>query len=114
MTDREFNDKLQQIFDNNNKVGLGELLLFSKEVERFFEKQRRLDICLKRVVKICKNEYDVSPREFVKLISYEHFKMQPQISDTIALGLKLFLLYHCGIDWEHLDSKIRGVTPDYV
>lgn len=113
MTDREFNERLQQIFDSTNKCGLGELMLFDKNFERFIETQRRRKIVFGRIKRICakhkQSVFQISPREFVKLISYEDFKKQPQISDIIALGLKLYLRYTCGVCWEKPELKITGI-----
>ena len=113
MTDREFNERLQQIFDSNNRCGLGELMLFDKNFEIFIETQRRRDIMFRRIERICakhkQDVFEVSPREFAKLISYEEFKKQPHISDIIALGLKLYLRYTCGVCWENSKLKITGI-----
>lgn len=105
MTNKEFNNKAQEHFDEMNTVGLGELLLFDRNTSRIYiEKETRYNTLLKTIVNIC--GYETGPRDFVKIISYEDFKRLPRISETAALGLKLFLLTQCGVDWENPDRRI--------
>lgn len=105
MTNKEFNNKAQEHFDEMNTVGLGELLMFNDKIARIYiEKQTRYNTLLKTIVNIC--GYKTSSRDFAKKINYENFKKLPRISETAALGLKLFLLTQCGVDWENPDRRI--------
>ena len=93
----ELEEKLQKYFDNMNSVGLGELLLFSDGIEMFIESEARRNRLLRAVVDVC--GYDTPARMFVKMISYEEFRKKNTIGEITALGLRLFLLYQCGVDW---------------
>lgn len=108
MTKEEFNSALQKHFDEQNSVGLGELLLFSTGIKQFVENENRADKLLKAVVAVC-GGYQVNARKFVKLISYEDFKKLRGISEISALGLRLYLLYQCGVDWLNPKAKITGL-----
>lgn len=107
MTKEEFNEGLRQHFDDMNSVGLGELLLFTDGINQFVETRTRRERVLKTVANIC-GGYQVNARKFVKLISYEDFKSIPGISEITALGLRLYLLYQCGVDWLEADKKVGG------
>lgn len=108
MEKNEFNKELQRQFDNNNSIGLAELLLFGSSPKAYFDAEHHPSRCLKAVVGICGN-YDTNARDFVKLISYEDFRRRPGISPTAALGLRLFLLHQCGVDWLNPNAKIIGL-----
>ena len=99
MTNNEFNERLRKHFDEMNSVGLGELMLFGQDINRFVENKTRCARLLNRIVDLC--GYRTSAREFAKMVSYEDFKKQPGVSEITALGLKLYLFYVCGVDWEH-------------
>lgn len=101
---REFYKELNSYFDDMNSGGLGELLLFSKEFSIFVESEIRRDRLLKAIVDIC-DGYDVNARKFAALISYEDFKKRKGISEISALGLKLFLLYQCGVEWTNINKR---------
>lgn len=109
MTNEEFNEGLRQHFDDMNSVGLGELFLFSHSIDPFVENDTRRSRLLKAVVDICGGDYRVNARTFSKLISYNDFKKRPGMSEISALGLKLYLLYQCGVDWLEPDRKIIGL-----
>lgn len=98
------NREMKLYFDEQNSVGLGELLLFTRSIEEFVESEGRRDRLLKAVVDIA--GYDKSAREFVKLISYEDFKKRKEIGEITALGLKLYLKYQCGADWERPFARV--------
>ena len=106
MSDEEFNERLRKHFDEMNSVGLGELLLFGKDINRFVENEMRRSRLLKRIVRLC--GYQTNARDFAKMISYEDFRKQPGISEITALGLKLYLFYVCGVDWEHPGNMVKG------
>ena len=106
MSDEEFNERLRKHFDEMNSVGLGELLLFGKDINRFVENETRRSRLLNRIVKLC--GYQTSARDFAKMVSYEDFKKQPGMSEITALGLKLYLFYACGVDWENPDNIVKG------
>lgn len=106
MTDEEFNERLSKHFDDMNSVGLGELLLFGKDINRFVENETRCSRLLSRIVKLC--GYQTSARDFAKMVSYEDFKKQRGMSEITALGLKLYLFYECGVDWEHPNNVVKG------
>lgn len=110
MNTKEFNESLKKYFDAQNSVGLGELLLFGKSFRYFFETQRRVDTLLHHIVDIC--GYQTSAREFVRRISYEDFKKRKGISEAMALGLKLFLIHHCGVFWENPDVEFTGMGDE--
>ena len=99
MTNNEFNERLRKHFDEMNSVGLGELMLFGQDINRFVESETRCARLLNRIVDLC--GYRTSAREFAKMVSYEDFKKKPGVSEITALGLKLYLFYVCGVDWEH-------------
>ena len=69
MINKEFDDKQQKYFDDMNSVGLGELILFSKSIVPFVEKESQRNKVLKVVTGIC--GYQTNAREFAKKISYE-------------------------------------------
>lgn len=106
MRDKEFNDKLQEYFDDMNTVGLGELMLFGREFARFVESQGRFDRLLDAVNDVC--GYQTSAREFAKMITREEFRKKYRIGETSVLGLKLYLFYCCGVDWDRPDKKVTG------
>lgn len=106
MSDEEFNARLRKHFDEMNSVGLGELLLFGKDIDLFVENETRRSRLLNRIVKLC--GFKTSARDFAKMISYEDFKRQPGMSEITALGLKLYLFYVCGVDWDHPDNIVKG------
>ena len=107
MTDKEFNEHLQAHFDEKNSVGLGEMLLFGKEFSRFVESDERRNRVLNAITKIC--GYRTSARDFAKMVSYEEFRKLKGIGEVSALGLRLFLLYSCGVDWQHPERKVTGI-----
>lgn len=104
MTNKEFDDKQQKYFDDMNSVGLGELILFSKSIVPFVEKESQRNKVLKVVTGIC--GYQTNAREFAKRISYEDFKKTIGITEATAIGMKLFLLYQCGVDWLRPNVKV--------
>ena len=104
MTNKEFDDKQQKYFDDMNSVGLGELILFSKSIVPFVEKESQRNKVLKVVTGIC--GYQTNAREFAKKISYEDFKNTRGITEATAIGMKLFLLYQCGVDWLRPNAKV--------
>lgn len=104
MTNKEFDDKQQKYFDDMNSVGLGELILFSKSIVPFVEKESQRNKVLKVVTGIC--GYQTNAREFAKKISYEDFKNTRGITEATAIGMKLFLLYQCGVDWLRPNVKV--------
>ena len=53
MTNKEFDDKQQKYFDDMNSVGLGELILFSKSIVPFVEKESQRNKVMKVVTGIC-------------------------------------------------------------
>ena len=106
MGDKEFNDKLQEHFDNMNTVGLGELMLFGSDFERFCESDARYNRLLNAVKDVC--GYHTSAREFAKMITREEFRKRYRIGEVSALGLKLYLLFCCGVDWDNPDKKVVG------
>lgn len=106
MGDKEFNDKLQEYFNDMNTVGLGELMLFGREFARFVESQGRFDRLLDAVNDVC--GYQTSAREFAKMITREEFRKKYRIGETSVLGLKLYLFYCCGVDWDNPDKKVTG------
>lgn len=108
MTNEEFNKALKKHFDGMNSVGLGELMLFSRGIEQFVDNDNRRDRMLNAIVDIC-GGYQTNARTFVKLISYEDFKKRRGISEVTALGLRLYLLYQCGVDWLSPDKQINGM-----
>lgn len=101
----EFNKRLAEHFNAMNSVGLGELLLFSNGFSRYVESETRRSRLLSRIEQIC--GYETNARDFARMISYEDFKKQPGISEITALGLKLFLFYDCGVDWEHTENVVK-------
>ena len=107
MDKKEFNKVLERRFDDMNSIGLGELLIFGLEIERFIESPSRLARLVTVVTDIC--GYHTSAREFVKMISYEDFKSKKGMSEITALGLKLFLMYSCGVDWKNPQTKMTGL-----
>ena len=106
MGDKEFNDKLQEHFDDMNTVGLGELMLFGSDFERFCESDARYNRLLNAVKDVC--GYHTSAREFAKMITREEFRKRYRIGEVSALGLKLYLLFCCGVDWDNPDKKVVG------
>ena len=100
-----FEKALKEHFDRINDLGLGELLLFSKDLPRFVEKESCRTRLLNRVVGIC--GWKTSAREFVRMVSYEDFRHRHHMSDMTVLGLKLFLFYVCGVDWEKPDAVVK-------
>ena len=104
----KINALLQEHFDEMNSVGLGELFLFTDSIKQFVENDTRRDRLLKVVVDIC-GDCQVNARTFANLISYEDFKKRPGISEITALGLRLYLLYQCGVDWVKPHVTIKGV-----
>lgn len=108
MEKNEFNKELQRQFDNNNSIGLGELLLFANNPELYFDFEYHRDKCLNAIVDICGN-YQTNARDFVKLISYEDFKKRRGISAPAALGLRILLLHQCGVDWLNPTMKVTGL-----
>ena len=110
MGDKEFNDKLQEYFDDMNTVGLGELMLFGSDFERFCESDARYNRLLNAVKDVC--GYQTSAREFAKMITREEFRTKYRIGETSALGLKLYLFYCCGVDWDKPDKKVTGFYKD--
>ena len=109
MTNKEFNEKLQEHFDSMNRVGLGELLLFGDDINQFIESDRCKSRLMNVITGICEG-YEIPARRFVKIISYEEFKARRGISEAMALGLRLFLLYQCGVDWLNPQRKIIGFS----
>lgn len=108
MDNIEFNKKLQEYFDMNNSLGLGEILLFcGKPFECFVEKEAQRVRLLNIIVDIC--GYGANAKEFVKKITYEDFKARKGVSEAMALGLRLYLLYHHGVDWCKPDCLIKGL-----
>ena len=107
MNNEEFNRHLRQHFNEANKLGLGELLLFGKTVIRFVEGDGRRQKLINAVLDI--GGYNTNARDFAKMISYEDFKKRKGISEIMALGLKLYLLYHCGVDWLKPNTKVTGI-----
>lgn len=108
MTKEELNEVLEKHFDEMNSVGLGELLLFSCGIEKFVETQGRREQLMSAVVDVC-NGYEVPARKFVTLITYDDFKRRRGVSEITALGLRLYLLYKCGVDWLNTDVKLTGL-----
>ena len=108
MNYEKINALLQEHFDEMNSVGLGELFLFTDSIRQFVENDARRERLLKVVVDIC-GGYNVNARTFVNLISYEDFKKRRGISEITALGLRLYLLYQCGVDWVKPHVTIKGV-----
>lgn len=104
MSNEKFNGELQKHFDDMNSVGLGELLLFGDGINRFVESPARRSRLLNRITDVC--GWSTSARDFVKKVSYADFKKLSGISEISALGLKLYLLYECGADWEHPDRVV--------
>ena len=109
MTKEEFNEGLKKHFDEMNSVGLGELMLFSKGICQFVENDTRRNRLLKVVVDICGGNFEINARTFVMLISYEDFKKRRGISEITALGLRLYLLYQCGVDWLKPHMGVKGL-----
>lgn len=108
MTKEEFNEGLKKHFDEMNSVGLGELLLFSCGIEKFVETQGRRKQLMSAVVDVC-DGYEVPARKFVTLITYNDFKRRRGVSEITALGLRLYLLYQCGVDWLNPDVELIGL-----
>lgn len=107
MDKKEFNEVMERRFDDMNSVGLGELILFGSAIERFVESPARLSRLINVIEDIC--GYQTSAREFVKMISYEDFKAIKGMSEITALGLKLYLMYNCGVDWKNPQAKMTGL-----
>lgn len=99
MDEKEFNERIQRHYDDMNSVGLAELILFGSGIDRFVENETRSTLLLNHIVKIC--GYKTNARDFANMISYEDFKKRRGVSEIAALGLKLYLFYACGVDWEH-------------
>ena len=109
MDNVEFNKKLQEHFDRNNSLGLGELLLFCNDQFRWFvEKEQQRVRLLNIIVDIC-GDYDTNAKDFVKKITYEEFKARKGVSEVMALGLRLYLLYQHGVDWRNPNRPMRGL-----
>jgi hypothetical protein len=108
MTNEEFNKVLKKHFDEMNSVGLGELMLFSRGIEQFVDNKNIRSRLMNAIVDIC-GGFQTNARSFVKLISYEDFKKRRNISEVAALGLRLYLLYQCGVNWLSPDKKIKGI-----
>ena len=108
MNKKEFNEALQTYFDDMNSVGLGELLLLTDGIIEFVENTTRRELQLKDVVDIC-GGYLVNARTFVTLISYDNFKQRRGISEIMAIGLRLYLLYQCGVDWTNPKKQLKGL-----
>ena len=106
MNSKEFNEELQQYFDNVNQLSLIELLLFTPKLNRFVESEARRLRIQKVVTDIC--GYDASAREFAHRISYNDFRNRKTIGELSALGMKLFLFYECGVDWGNPDARVKG------
>jgi len=92
-------------YENVQGLGLGELLLFGG-MEPFIEGDARQLRILNAVSDIC-GSFQVSTRDFVKLITYGDFKKRRGISEVMALGLRLFILFECGVDWISSDNVKR-------
>ena len=107
MDKKEFNETLQRHFDEMNAVGLGEMLIFSDSIARFVETPARRARLINVVTE--RFGYQTSAREFVKKISYEDFKAIKGMSEITALGLKLYLMYNCGVDWKNPQTKMTGL-----
>ena len=43
----------------------------------------------------------------MRMVSYEDFRHRWHMSDITVLGLKLFLFYVCGVDWENPDAVVK-------
>lgn len=108
MDTEKINKLMQEHFDSMNRVGLGELFLFSDGIKQFVEKDTRRHRLLRAIVFYC-GGYQVSARSFVRLVSYEDFKKHRGISEIAALGLRLYLLYQCGVDWLKPNTKIKAI-----
>lgn len=106
MNTLDFNNTLQEIFDRANSVGLGETLLFATKFEQFVEKEQQRNRLLNIIVEIC--GYETNARDFVKKITYEEFKARKGVSEAMALGLRLYLLYQQGVDWHRPNARIVG------
>ena len=91
--------------DEIRNVGLGELLLFGDSIETFIESGERRNRVLRAVLKVC--GYDTPAWEFVEKIGYDEFRKTKGIGEVSALGLRMFLLHICGIDWLHLHDEIQ-------
>ena len=104
ITNQEFDDKQQKYFDEMNSVGLGELILFGRSLDAFVEKESQRSNLLKAITGLC--GYEVNAREFAKNVSYDDFKKIRGITETTALGFRLFLLYQCGVDWMRPNVKV--------
>lgn len=104
----KINKLMQEHFDSMNRVGLGELFMFSDGIKQFVENDTRRHRLLRAIVFYC-GGYQVSARSFVRLVSYENFKKRRGISEIAALGLRLYLLYQCGVDWLKPNAKIKAI-----
>ena len=104
--DREINERLRRYYAEVNRVGLGELLLFGKGFELFVEKESQRSRILKAVTNMCR--YETSAREFARCVSYDDFRSLRGITEVGALGLRLYLLYQCGVDWLRPYSEVKG------
>lgn len=99
-----FNETLMQHFEYQNKVGLAEHFLFSKEIDRYFDSSFQLNRTLNQVLAVCEysgqiNPYQVSAKNFVRLITYKDFKARRGVSEAMAISLRLYMLHQCGVDW---------------
>lgn len=108
-----FNETLMQHFERQNTMGLAELLLFGEETERYFDNFGQRNRALRHVVaalqeKKQKSPYDVPAKDFAKLITYDTFKERRGISQAVALGLRLYLLHQCGVDWLNPGKLVIG------
>lgn len=97
------NAAFRRQFDKANEISVYEWLLFGR-LERFFEKSYRQTNVMRVVKSLCGT--NTNARDFVKKVSYDDFKKQRGITEISALGLKMFLLFDCGVDWENPNSIV--------
>lgn len=107
INDNDFNEKLQDHYRKVNMVGLAELLMFGSGLATFLERENQRQRVTKAVVAVA--GWNTSARQFARKISYEDFKKTRGISEATALGLRLYLLYHCGVDWLRPDAEVKGM-----
>lgn len=102
-----FNETLMQHFERQNTMGLGELLLFSEEAKRYFDTDAQHAHALRHVSRIC-GGFETPAKDFAKMITYDDFMKRNGVTPATALGLRLYLLHQCGVDWLNPGKLVIG------
>jgi len=115
--DKKLKEELTKYYDKANMIGLCDHVMFGDTINLFVETNKMKSRLFDAIHGIC-GSYTTSARDFVKLISYDDFKKWEGVTKVMALGLRLFILYQCGVDWlavdKMKDSNINSKTKkDY-